>query len=100
MTVVQIPGDSPLVDVVVERTRQEAKWGEQNHDDLAWLAILMEEVGEAAECVCKNSVGPITIEKPELHPATLESEVIQVAAVAVAWVEAMRRRPGEPSPAL
>ena len=92
MTTVSILDDNPLAAVLAERARQDAKWGEQNHDDLAWLAILMEEVGEAAECVCKTSIGPTAIEKPELHPAILESEVIHVAAVAVAWVEAMRRR--------
>lgn len=38
-----------LVDVGNERVRQDEKWGPQSHDAKTWLAILMEEVGEAAE---------------------------------------------------
>lgn len=38
-----------LVDVGNERVRQDEKWGPQHHDSKTWLAILMEEVGEAAE---------------------------------------------------
>ena len=96
-----------LRDVIEERKRQDDKWGEQNHQDgteasprriaradaagaicdkafaipgaAAWEYILMEEVFEAAACA-PNS--------PELR-----KELIQVAAVALAWVEAMDRRP-------
>jgi hypothetical protein len=92
MSAVIVPNYSPLVAVMVERAQQIEKWGEQNHDDLAWLAILTEEVGEAAECVCKTSVGPATVEDPEHFGGDLEREVIQIAAVAVAWVEAIKRR--------
>lgn len=48
-----IGGDSYHLDVVYEvideRHRQDAKWGPQHHDIPVWLAILMEEVGEAAK---------------------------------------------------
>ena len=37
-----------VLDVVAERDRQDAKWGEQNHNPPVWLAILTEEVGELA----------------------------------------------------
>lgn len=37
-----------LDDVLAERLRQNAKWGPQHHDPIVWLAILAEEVGEAA----------------------------------------------------
>lgn len=41
--------DAILDEVERERHRQEAKWGPQHHDPPVWLAILMEEVGEAAQ---------------------------------------------------
>lgn len=105
-----------LEEVAVERARQDDKWGEQNHPngtgsdrtvlhslgafqqdvnlDLAELAkqrvdllarsgactyeaILTEEWAEAIACD---------------NPAELRAELIQVAAVAVAWVEAIDRR--------
>lgn len=46
------------------------------------LAILMEEVGEAAEAVLDVGDRPDGL-------AHLETELIQVAAVAVAWIEGM-----------
>lgn len=68
-----------------ERQRQEKKWGEQNHPDALWLAILAEEFGEAAK------------EANETHfrakdPYDLESELVQVMAVAKAWLECIERR--------
>lgn len=68
-----------------ERQKQDARWGEQNHADERWLAILMEEVGELAMTL---------LERPEKgHPSCLTNkELIQVAAVAVAWMEARVRR--------
>lgn len=107
-----------LGEVAGERARQDAKWGEQNHPNgtgdqvympkmaadplhrvsfgtLAYAArrwtdaeaiygrvtyaqILLEEVGEALA---------------EDSEARLRAELIQVAAVAVAWVEKLDRRP-------
>jgi hypothetical protein len=86
-----------------ERDRQDVKWGEQNHpngtggglaEELArqhrgacqraadegrttWRLILLEEVYEALA---------------EGDPALLRKELIQVAAVAVQWIEAIDRR--------
>ena len=109
-----------LNDVLAERGRQDEKWGQQNHPDgtgprVRWmegaplghsaavlagwfrdrckanvpdqdnyLDILMEEVAEAFA---------------EDDPAKLRAELIQIAAVAVQWVEAIDRRatdPGDP----
>jgi len=70
---------NPVLDLVeVERRSQDEKWGEQNHGDGYWLAILVEEVGEAAKALCERT--------------PVESEVLQVAAVAVAWLECISRR--------
>lgn len=103
MTTPSITTDRVLADVLAERIRQDEKWGEQNHPDgtgqypealaadvarmacqnaaegghLDWLHILREEVAEAFA---------------EADPARLRTELIQVAAVAVAWAEAIDRR--------
>lgn len=91
-----------LDEVLKERGRQDAKWGEQNHPDGTgrpgsredadrfraackangpdqdnWQDILTEEVAEAFA---------------ETDPAKLRAELVQVAAVAMAWVEAIDRR--------
>jgi hypothetical protein len=96
------PGDV-LADIADERRRQDNKWGEQNHPDGTggphtaayaahdkalcdrehrkgrgtWLHILQEEVSEAFA---------------ESDPAKLRAELVQVAAVAAAWIEAIDRR--------
>lgn len=91
-----------LSDVQLERENQDRKWGEQNHPDgtdieratfaqiardicrakaqagtLDWADILYEEVAEAFA---------------EVDRIKLRAELIQVAAVAVAWAEAIDRR--------
>lgn len=67
--------------ILQERKRQDLKWGTpQSYSDNYWLGILMEEVGEAA----KNA---IEFSNPE-------DELIQVAAVALAWIEDIRWRRG------
>jgi hypothetical protein len=99
------PTSLVLAQIADERDRQNAKWGEQNHPDgtdqlgatgherarlvkrlvdesaklgrLTWALILAEEVAEA-EC--------------ESDPVKLREELIQVAAVTVAWIEAIDRR--------
>jgi hypothetical protein len=96
--------DRVLTEVLAERITQDAKWGEQNHPDGTgydgsdqhadfwrqrcqdafadgegtWGHVLLEEVFEA---IAEND------------PANLRAELVQVAAVAVAWVEAIDRRP-------
>jgi hypothetical protein len=97
--------EAVLYEIHAERDRQDAKWGEQNHRDgtatfpgadrraadearrecetlanlgaCTWRAILTEEVAEAFA---------------ERDPAKLRAELIQVAAVAVSWVQAIDRR--------
>lgn len=80
-----------LARIAAERRRQDEKWGVQRHHDFKWLAIIAEEFGEVALAV------------NEIHPAIpgsgsgasqdwrarLTEELIQVAAVAVAWIESM-----------
>jgi hypothetical protein len=93
-----------LGEIAGERARQDAKWGPQSHPDGTgrpgdrawadvmrdqcdhehrsglgtWRTILAEEVFEAFA---------------EADLAKLREELVQVAAVAAAWVEAIDRRP-------
>lgn len=74
-----------LNEVASERARQDARWGEQNHEDLVWGAILGEEVGEVSQAMLEDRFG---------RGGNLREELLQVAAVAVAWVECIDRRAG------
>lgn len=113
--------DRALQEVLAERIRQDDKFGEQNHPDLSgdataqcdaremfdewaqnyrdinggtfdprdpdtrldWTGILLEEVYEALA---------------ETDPVKVRGELIQVAAVAVAWAEAIDRRCAKAQP--
>ena len=69
-----------LAMIRIERERQDAEWGEQNHEDLYWLGILMEEVGEIAKAII------------ECRPADVGKELVEAAAVSVAWLECLKRK--------
>jgi hypothetical protein len=92
-----------LLKIASERYRQDEKWGTQEYQDgtgsqdykdlckeakrhcehkasignQSWAAVLLEEVYEALE---------------ETDPEKLGAELIQVAAVCIAWVECIARR--------
>jgi hypothetical protein len=94
--------ESALCDVAWERKSQDEKWGEQNHPNgtgvpsmiaaainarlvtdaharrgkVTWADILREEFAEALA---------------EEDPQRLRAELVQVAAVAVAWIESLDR---------
>ncbi len=80
---------TPLQAVKVERGWQDGMFGISNHSDGVWLALLAEEFGEAANAM---NVAQFEEERREAALDNLEVELIQVAATAVAWVEALRRR--------
>jgi NTP pyrophosphatase (non-canonical NTP hydrolase) len=66
-----------------ERERQDAKWGaDRKLDDYLWLAILTEEVGETAKAALESDTVLAT-------RSDLRKELVQVAAVAVAWLEGL-----------
>lgn len=76
--------------VIAEVARAREKFGEQNDfTDPEWLAVLVEEVGEAAELLNDRRLGKMPA---ALADAALAEEVIQVAAVAVRWLASMGRR--------
>ena len=66
-------------EVLHERSRQDEKWGEQNHKPIVWAAILGEEQGE----ICKATLENRTDE--------YRQELIQLAAVAIAAIECLDR---------
>lgn len=68
-----------------ERWRQRAKWGEQNHDDSTWALILGEEFGEVQQAILHDRFGGKSA-------GTVRAELVQVAAVALAWIECIDRR--------
>lgn len=71
--------DGVLSAVRAERERQDAKWGQQNHEALYWLGILMEEVGEAAKACIEGDFSEYAV------------EMVQVAAVAAGAIESFQR---------
>lgn len=103
-----------LEEVSHERARQDAKWGQQNHPDGTGPALILADLPhhqghvradhlEAwAKARCQAAEGGDTYERilteewaeaiAAEHPDTLRAELVQVAAVCVAWVEAIDRR--------
>ena len=73
--------DKILAEIVAARLRQDAQWGARDHWDYRWLAILTEEVGEAARAILQRRGAP-----------AVRRELLQAAAVIVAWLEMMDRR--------
>lgn len=71
-----------LHDVAHERHRQDQRFGaERNLHPGLWFAVLSEEVGEVAEHVIGSFVGR------GMPLAEVREELVQVAAVAVAFAE-------------
>ena len=84
-TVAALEKSQPVVhDIVEERGRQDAKFGEQNHDAGTWALILLEEIGEWAKEELDRRFKGLTRDNRRV-------ELVQVAAVAMAMVEAMDR---------
>jgi len=71
-----------IAEVVAERERQTAMWGEPEHDNFVWLAILAEELGEVSGAALEGS------------SVNIRREIIHVAAVALAWLECIETRSG------
>ena len=72
--------------ILYERSMQDEKWGEQNHNPVEWMSILMEEVGEASKEALENHFNPDTT-----NLCKYRHEMIQVAAVALSMIECLDR---------
>lgn len=81
-----------VADVLDERVRQDARWGEQNHATFVYLAILVEEVGELAQAELHRIFGG-----PGGTKEHVREEAVQTAAVALAIIECLDRglQPGD-----
>lgn len=110
---------SPALDVAAERARQDARWGEQNHLDgtgpgtrplravvdadvqptARWLAARSTSLTDTRFRAGDGTWRDILLEEvfeafAEDDPESLRAELVQVAAVAQAWAEAIDRRGG------
>lgn len=77
-----------FADIVMERIRQESLWGVQEHVGDVWFRILAEEVGEIAHDL--NELASTSMEDEAAlirFASNLREELVQTAAVAVAWLE-------------
>lgn len=102
-----------LAEVADERDRQDHRWGQQNHPDgtgprvpVAGRLCFAQDAATEARHACERAAaeGSVTWEKvlreefceavAEDDPARLRTELVQVAAVAIAWVQAIDRRRG------
>lgn len=102
----------PMTEVSLERDRQEEKWGQQNwpsfdspletiSDRLAAHGICFTEDEARANCETASNEGRLTYSRifmeevveamSTTNVADLRKELIQVAAVAVAWAESLDR---------
>lgn len=93
-----------LAEIDVERAAQDAKWGEQNHPDGTDDSRFAKELRDLAreQCDAAHKNGTLTWHhiateemmeaRAEVDPVKLRGELIQCAAVLVAWIEAIDRR--------
>lgn len=92
-----------LEEIKQERFNQDFKWGEQNYEPPIWIMILGEEFGEASKEACDAFLKikqistcdlPTSIKRGkelnEIH-LKLRAELLQVAAVAVNFIESLDR---------
>jgi hypothetical protein len=95
--------DRALSEVLAERIRQDTKWGEQNHPD-GTGGIQSRQLRDEAQKTCQAAAerGIVTWlhiadeehceALAETDPVRLRAELVQGAAVYVAWIEAIDRR--------
>lgn len=81
--------ESIFEEIKRERKAQDAKWGEQDHKPIEWVAILTEEVGEVSKEALENHFKECYRDVDQL--ANYRKELVQVAAVAVAMIESLHR---------
>jgi len=77
-----------LTEILMERERQDQRWGSQPTIDHArWLAIMTEELGEAAAAWLKETA---EMDSPERPAPTMSSrdELVQLTAVVLRALEA------------
>jgi hypothetical protein len=110
------PRSLVLAQIAHERNQQDAKWGEQNHPDgtgIDWAVEVLPaypdgtgaaQIAKLARRDCqraasRNACTWLKIAREEIaeafaetDPGALRGELVQTAAVFVAWIEALDRR--------
>jgi NTP pyrophosphatase (non-canonical NTP hydrolase) len=96
-------GWRPYHDIHRERIRAHHKHDDNGQsmerkvwDDNAWLSVLVEEVGEVARVLCEERHGTYNNIQTEAMK-TLREELVQTAAMTVAWIEAIDLDTGKTS---
>jgi len=70
-----------IYDIHLERERQNERWGGvQDLPSYTYLAVATEELGEVAQAALHDEFGGS-------HAGTLRTELVQLAAVVVQWIE-------------
>ena len=102
--------DRVLSQVLAERIRQDVEWGEQNHPDGTGgieSRALRDEAQKTCQAAAERGITTWAHIADEEHcealaetdPVRLRAELVQAAAVYVAWIEAIDRRTTAPQPA-
>ena len=81
----KIAQSEAISDVLLERDRQDIKWGEQNRQPLEWVSIIGEEYGE----VCKETIE--LYEQRSVSNKAYYKELVHLAATVLAAIEDYRR---------
>jgi len=80
-----------IKNVIEERRRQDAKWGEQNHVAPIWGMIIGEEYGEMCKAINEFGFDPTPETEEQIY-----TEAIHTMASCMAMLECMKRaRKGE-----
>lgn len=80
-----------LLDIVKEYSRQEQKWGVQDHTPPHWIAIMTEELGEAAKASVNACLGGDDSRTKEEWLADYRTELVQLGALAVQAIACIDR---------
>lgn len=80
-----------LNDIKTERERQNIMWGVENHHMEIWVSLLGEEYGELCQAI-NETIFNTGSDRGGYE--NIKKEAIQVAAVAVSFLECLERNKG------
>lgn len=82
---------TPEQAILMERIKQDSKFKGQEHSDKDWFLILAEEFGEISNALTIAYVEPVNSDLVNPALQNMEYEIVQVAAVALAWLEQLHK---------
>ena len=86
--------NAAIQSVLDERKRQDDKWGQQDHDPTVWMGILGEEFGELCQAVNETWFDNGPDERQKGGYENMRVEAVQIAAVAISFIQCLDRRHG------